>query len=588
MKLRIPFKVAGITALLLVVGGAAWAIVGVGQLPGSVQPGPVSNALTPERPESSEAAPSITEPTQQAAQPLGEQAKKIKFQLNKIVLKGNHVYTDQQLSLLYQDKLHKVISIADLMDIAVSITNYYRNTGYIISRAILPPQHVKNGVVEIQIIEGYLDKVTVGGHPKGAKCIVMAYGQQIIKCRPLKIDRMEHYLFLANELPGTQVKAVLVPSKTEPGAADLTLITENRPVTGYLSYDNYGTRYIGPQQMTANLGLNSFASAGDTTQVTVVRTPKGGELNFTDINYTLPISDEGVTWLMGATRVHTHPLFVLQPSQVDGLNDNYYTNFQFPIIRERDQRLTWQAGFFYVDSIVNQLDELFYADHIRSLDLGLIYNFADRWSGVNLIVADFRQGLPILGYTSNQNPDTAQTSRPGALGDYTKVTLLMNRLQAVKGPVSLYGVFKGQWAFNPVLSSEQFTFGGSQLGRGYDVAEVIGDKGLAGSVELRYDWNVSRFLIQTLQLYTFYDAGMMWDYKQIPGTPSHQSATSFGVGTRFSLNKYISGNVMWAQPLTKPVAAEQATSSIIINGLTYYTASGMAPRVFFSIVASLD
>jgi len=33
----------------------------------------------------------------------------------------------------------------------------------------------------------------------------------------------------------------------------------------------------------------------------------------------------------------------------------------------------------------------------------------------------------------------------------------------------LYGLFKGQWAFNPLLASEQFTFGGSQLGRGYDV-----------------------------------------------------------------------------------------------------------------------
>src|SRR5690606_493539 len=112
------------------------------------------------------------------------------------------------------------------------ITNFYRNTGYILSRAILPPQHVKDGVVNVQIIEGFIDKVEVAGKPKNATCLVLGMGEQISKCPPLALSRMEKYLLLLNEVPGTQVRAVLSPSKSKAGAADLSLLTDVKTIGG--------------------------------------------------------------------------------------------------------------------------------------------------------------------------------------------------------------------------------------------------------------------------------------------------------------------------------------------------------------------
>jgi len=54
-----------------------------------------------------------------------------------------------------------MITVAELQQIVQDITNYYRNNGYILSRAVLPPQHVANGVVYVQVIEGYIDHVKV-------------------------------------------------------------------------------------------------------------------------------------------------------------------------------------------------------------------------------------------------------------------------------------------------------------------------------------------------------------------------------------------------------------------------------------------
>lgn len=549
-----------------------------GFLPNAARPESVSRSLQNEAPVQAPVSTSTPAPLQEAPLPgLSEEVKKIRFQLNGIILVGNHVYPTAVLEPIYADKIHKKISVADVFEIIQHITNFYRNNGYILSRAILPEQHIVNGVIKIQIIEGYVNNILVTGKPRGAKCQVLAIGNKIKECRPLHIGRLEKYLVIMNEIPATQVKAVFEAShgnKPTLGGADLTLVTQNQLVTGYVSYDNYGTRYIGPQQMTGNIGLNSFIASGDTGQMTYVKTPKGGELNYIDANYNMPVDANGTRLLLGGTRAHTHPLFVLQPVQIDGLSNNYYATATYPVLRSQVSSLTLRTGFNYLDSETTILDSNLYMDHIRSLDLGGTYNFSDRWYGANMISGDFRQGLPILGYSHDYNPQTAQTSRPGGRGDYTKIFLLASRVQAIIGPLSAYGLVQGQWAANPLLSSEQFTFGGSQLGRGYDIAELLGDEGMAGSLELRYDQAVGRFKIQSLQFYTFYDAGMVWNFKYIGGTPRKQSGTSTGVGVRFYMTKYITGNAMWTQTLTKPVATEE-----LIN-------QGRRPRTWFSIVAS--
>lgn len=579
MRIRLLSAIGNIV-IATTITSPAWAqsVSSLFSLPGATQPSQVGRALKSEQPrQAPQVLPPIETEKPSEAKGLPAEAQKLNFQLNQVILKGNHIYSTKQLEPIYQKKLHSNITVAELFEIVQNITNFYRNNGYILSRAILPPQHVKGGIVEIQIIEGYIGAVSVSGKPKGAKCMVQQFGDKIKECRPLQITRLEKYMLLANEIPGTSVKAVLAPSESQTGAADLALVTENQAMNGYMSYDNYGTRYIGPQQMTFNLKANSFLLSGDTGQATFTKTPKGSELTYTDVNYNAPVNAEGWRWLAGGTRVQTHPLFVLQPANIDGVNVNYYTNLYIPSIRNRSQNLTYRIGFNYVDSEVtfSPFNLPLYTDNLRSLDLGGTFNFADRWRGSNLISADFRQGLPIWGYSSNNDVNTATTSRPGGRGAYTKIMLTLSRVQVVHGPWSLYGIAQGQWAFNPLLAEEQFTFGGPVLGRGYDVAELIGDKGASGSVEIRYDKPLPKLWIQNAQFYVYYDAGAVWNYLFVGGTPIKQSGTTTGIGVRFAMNKYVSGNFMWTQVLTRQIAAEELIGD------------GKRPRVFFSLVASI-
>ena len=84
--------------------------------------------------------------------------------------------------------------------------------------------------------------------------------------------------------------------------------------------------------------------------------------------------------------------------------------------------------------------------------------------------------------------------------------------------------------------------------------------------------NPDRFLINTLQP-TCFMMRVIWNIKGVPGVPTKQSAVSAGGGIRLIGTKYITGNFMIAQPLTKPVAAEALIGR------------GKNTRMFFSIVA---
>lgn len=545
-------------------------------IPASTMPGVMSKILAPQAPAPKVLQP-IATPKEKPSPLAGKAAQEVKFQLNGITLLGNTVYTEKQLASLYQDKIGKLITIAELEDIVQSITNYYRNNGYILTRAVLPPQHVSNGKIFIRVIEGYIDQVHVVGTSRGAKEILEKYGDKISKSRPLQLAVMEYYLRIANEVPGVQVKAVLEASKTKVGASDLNMTTEEHIVNGFVSYDDYGTRYIGPQQLTGSLNVNSVVQSGDTTRFYYITTTRTKQLHYVDISYKFPLGSEGVTFTAGGNNSYTRPGLNLALLKINGTSETYYGTLSYPLIRSRTADLSIDGGFNYMDTqsttTAGSTTDVLYTDHIRSVKFGGSYNFSDRFLGANYLDMHWEEGLDILGATHDVSSTT--TSRFGGYGMFQKTMLTGSRLQQLKGPFSLYILANGQYSFEPLLSSEQYSFGGSQLGRGYNPAEIIGDRGVGGTVELRCDLSPGKDLLQAAEPYLFYDAGIIWNMKNVSGIKQKSSITSIGMGVRLFFTQHLYGNLMIAQPLTKQNSTEQVLGN------------GRKMQGYFSLTANL-
>lgn len=564
-------------ALFFLVTPLAIAVpVGSPIIPSSVDPGTVGKILSTQQPYAGNQAnlPSLPPPQKEEVNKLGPEAAKITFKLKKIIIEGNHIYTEQQLLPLYQNKLNTTISVSDLEALVDNITDYYRNNGYILSRAVLPPQKINTGTVHIRIIEGYISEVYVQGNPKKAKCMVQAYGNNIKADKPLNVDTMTYYLHLANEVPGLDVKSVLEASKTETGGTDLTLIANEKSFNAYISYDNYGTLYLGPDQVTGSVSGNSIFHCADSTHLTLVRTTWPNQMRFIDISHDTPLNCNGIRGTIGGNGTTTRPGLNLAKVDTAGNAVNYYASALFPIIRETDSDLTLTFGVNYINSALDNNISTVYNDHIRSAKFGFNYDITDSHDGSNSMSVFLEQGFPILG--ASTNPNSPIVSQHGADGVYSKFSGFISRLQHIYSRYSAYAYLTGQYSFNPLLVTPQFAYGGSQLGRGYDPAEITGDSGIGGTFELRMDNAPDWYFLQTLQIYAFYDAGAIWDIKDIPFRKSNQSATSTGAGLRFTLFNHFSGNLMLGQPLTKQVFDLQAGHR-----------NSRALRGFFSLTASV-
>jgi len=138
-------------------------------------------------------------------------------------------------------------------------------------------------------------------------------------------------------------------------------------------------------------------------------------------------------------------------------------------------------------------------------------------------------------------------SRQGANPEFNKLEYGLTRFQTLPEDFTVVTGLSGQIASGVLYSSEQFGFGGQAFGRAYDPSEIIGDSGIAGSVELRYSGiPVVRGI--SSGPYVFYDIGKVWD----DGGGS-QSGSSLGGGIRLDSTFGLSGNVTIAEPLTRPL-----------------------------------
>lgn len=538
-----------------------------GSITGQIDPGRVSTSIGPKQFAPPKAMPKIsTETTKE----LGiTDAEKIYLDLHQVIFSGNTVFSNKQLNEIFAVYLHKNISLAQLQALVGQVTASYRAAGYILSKAILPPQEIKKGIVHVQIIEGFIDNVKIEGDVGSSRSLVQAYAQHIIDSRPLKLSVLEKYLLIINDLPDIDAQSVLYPSKSLAGGADLTLIIKKIRFNANLLYNNYGTRYIGPIQTTANASLYSIFAPSDINMGQIVTTPRN-ELRFGELVHTQPIGSNGLNIGGGTSYTETRPQFVLSPLDIVGRDFNVFGTATYPLIRSRSKNLYLQGTMNYQNVTSTILSSLFYYDLIRSVTVGAVFNNIDSWHGINIINFFIEHGFPILGAA-----DHFYQSRPEGKVLFTKETATISRLQNLSSRFSVLASAQGQYTNVPLLATEQFGFGGPEYGRGYDPSEIVGDKGIGGKLEGRIDTFPELHFLQSVQYYIFYDVGEIWNFDKT-NLPPQQSATSIGLGLRFTIIKEISGNLYIAKPLTREV------STMVLLG-----SNATAPRGFFQLVASI-
>lgn len=495
------------------------------------------------------------------------------FTLTGVVIEGATAVSAGDLEKTYQDCLGKPTDLETLRFIAARITRLYHDRGYLISRAVVPEQNISDGRAHIAVVEGYVGRVrfdgdvmqTLRNHDR--LDVIGKVERAIVAMRPLNGPALERALLLINSLPGVTVHAVLEPLPPEdaaPGAVGMVIQLGLNRTEYSVGIDNFGSRYAGPYEITANATVNSGLLAFDRTSLNLLTTTQTKEVRVGTLDYALPLNAIGTILAARIGYSSLVPGYTLDPLDVHSKSYNASLQIEQNVMRSREGGVTLSAGIDAANITTDLLDTTLYKDKIRALRVGSQFDWTDRFNGSNAGNLTLSQGLDFLGTRRTGSPDL---SRADGHSDFTKLAATLTRTQQIGSIWQLYGAVSGQYAWTPLLSSEQFGYGGQAFGRAYDPSEITGNNGVATSLELRYiglpEWNAL-----FLQPFSFYDFGKVW---QTGGAAENISGSSVGAGLKFLYNQHVSGYLAAAIPLTLPASAPPGY------------ANGGSPRYLFQL-----
>lgn len=494
--------------------------------------------------------------TQIAEAPAG--AENVVFQLTGVNITGMSVYSSSDVSGIYNNRVGTQITLADVYGMAADLTRRYRNDGYILTQVIVPPQTIEDGSIQIQVVEGFIDNINVRGASEGESSLglVRTYASRVRSDSALNSGDLERSLLLINDLPGVSARAILSPSPSQTGAANLDVIVERDRFEGEVGIDNYGTRFLGPVQLSGAASANSLLGMNERITGQAVwgidTSDQLKELAYLSLLYDQPVLDNGTIFSAFGSYTNTEPGFRLDQFDVKGYARRTYLQLAHPFIRSREFNLTGRGMFDYNDVTTknNLIGVPTLDDRIRAFRTGVNIDFLDDLMGVafNSLDLQYSRGLDIFNATDGNDADV---SRPGAESDFNKFNITAQRLQRLTGSFNLLLGVNGQLSDGPLFSSEEYGLGGANFGRGYDSSEVIGDSGYAGTIELQ--WNNPVYVDENVdyQLYGFFDAGRVFDRDTAIQSLETETLTSTGVGVRSDFASGMSAGAMVAFPLNQ-------------------------------------
>ena len=471
---------------------------------------------------------------------------KPQFVLRGIKVSGAHAIPRDRIEAVYQTYLGKKVSQADLAAIAGAISDLYRAQGLHLSRAIVPPQDIADGLVRIQVIEGAIVDAELKGD--GAEQFgIRPMLAPVLAEQPSRLATLERQLFLINGRPGVRITdTALEEIGGATGRFRLTVYLKTWHVFTSFGLDNLGSSSVGPWQTYATGAFNSYLTPGDTLAVnlsTIANDPR--ELGFGRLSYDAPVGVDGVR--LGGSVLYS----AVRPGDARRLDSDITTTEAFELrasiipLQSQSSTLTLTAATTFSNVSEHDLYGPWYNDHIRTASLTADYRLQDGWGGTNYATMTFRQGLDIFG-ASHFGDDLL--SRDGASSNFSVLNFWFTRYQTLNDAWSLKLSAASQTASRPLFTSQQFYLGGAAFGRGYGAAEISGDNGLAGSLELRFDQKLNFRYWSGYQLYAFGDAGAVWNdgYRLSDGL----ALTSAGAGVRFFLPQDFQADFGVAVPLS--------------------------------------
>jgi len=518
--------------------------------PPRVQPDPNRDRFLqpapPPSPEPPQAPPTVQpQPPSTVPQPLPPTP----FLVEKIQVTGSTILSPDEINALVKPLEGRSVTLEQLRQVADKITEIYIDRGYITSRAVLPPQTITAGVVQIQVIEGRLARIEV----EGTKRLHPAYIRSRVRLgagTPLSVANLEDQLRLLRVDPlFDNIEPSLRAGDKEGESILIVRVLEANPFQPSFSFDNYSSPSVGAERLGVTLRHRNLTGNGDELAAAYYKSL--GDVDVFDFSYRIPLNPmNGTLQLRAAPNRNSIVQAPFDVLDISGKSHLFEVSYRQPLVRSPLEEFALSGGFSY------QRGQTFFrgkpepfgkgpdeqgVSTTSTIKLGQDYIRRDP-QGAWALRSQFTIGTSLFDATSNEGsvPDGQFLSW---LGQVQRVQRLNStHLLIVQGDLQL--------SANSLLSSQQFVIGGGQSLRGYRQNARGGDNGFRVSIEDRITLRRNAAGLPTLQLAPFLDAGGVWNNPDNPNKLTNQTfLAGAGVGVLWEPIPRVNLRVDYALPL---------------------------------------
>jgi hemolysin activation/secretion protein len=469
----------------------------------------------------------------------------VRVQVERFEFTGNSALSSAELNQALAHLAGQALDFGELTRAVEAVEARYKQAGFFLAQVYLPPQKIRDGVVEIAVNEGRLGETRLEGESRVAPDVVFGYLDQLPRHEPLTLPVLERQVLLINELAGGQTSLDLQAGDAA-GTTDVVLAQKSEDaLSTRLEANNYGLPSTGENRLGATLNLNGLFNRGERITLNALSSDNAG-LSSYSARGDLPLGAQGLHVFGSASRAQYSLGGIFANLRASGIADSVHLGATYPFIRSRAKNLRLQ-----VDADQSKLHDEFQASNTvlekqsDGLTLLMSYDWLDEWVGggsskIDLAVKNGNLALGTAAAAQDAPPNGLSTA-----GGFSKVNLTLQRQQALGKDWAVSVLLMGQVASKNLDSSEKLSLGGPTSIPGYASGEANADSGYQTKLTLRWQYSPH------VSLSTFVDlAELQLSVNPLASTtPNTKRLSDAGLGLDWQFDKHLSVNALlaWAQ-----------------------------------------
>jgi hemolysin activation/secretion protein len=463
-----------------------------------------------------------------------------------------------------------------------------REAGYIAAVEV-PEQRIEGGVIRFRVLAARLVALRVRGDAGGNERLIARYLEKLSGQEVFNRYEAERYLLLAGDLPGYNVRLALRPAGTAPGEVIGEVTVVRLPGQLDLNVQNFGSRAVGREGALLRGQLFGLTGLGDRTVIALYSTLDFEEQQTLQVAHDFRLGGEGLQIAGQFTYSWAKPDTGTPAIELQSRTLLASIEATYPLIRSQRFNLIAGMGFDLSDQTIEFNALPFSEDRLRnayaSLDFAAVAPVDARQRAARLLPdwvveggVELRQGLNILGASEACGPGFINCIAPGRIPParfegVPDATVFRARLAAEARPIQDVTVFlgaTGQYSSAPLFAFEEFSAGNYTVGRGYDPATLVGDKGIGLQAELRFGrLDPQSATDLDIQPYLFFDSAWIGNEDRFFVVDGREDLHSAGGGVRALFGDRAQLDLVLAVPLVRPgIAIETPDPRLLISFTT--------------------